>query len=153
MKKTAITILLLAMAASPVSAASVNIESQGVSVVNSHNVELGNGTTAQQYDVRYVETGTGGDVAGQTFGGECWGQAEITTSSYADTALCVTRQSDKDSYAYRMAFNNDGWDWTIIGGTGKFVGATGTGHITSGWGDEKFGDRLTWTNKGSIALK
>ena len=96
---------------------------------------------------------TTGDINGTTFGGECWGQAEITADSYADTLLCVARQSDTDTYAYRMAYNTDGWDWTVIGGSGKFAGATGTGHVTAGWGDTKFGDRLTYTNKGSITFK
>jgi hypothetical protein len=136
----------------PALAATLNVESQGASVVNVHNFELGEGTTAQQFDVRFVETGTGGDVAGMNFGGECWGQAEITADAYSDILLCVVRHTDTDTYAYRMAFNTDGWDWTVIGGTGKFVGATGSGHITAGWGDTKFGDRLTWTNRGTITL-
>lgn len=153
MQRLAVTVCLLALTGTPAFAGTLNIESRGVSVVNLHNYDLGNGTTAQQYDLRFVETGTGGDINGTTFGGECWGQAEITADSYADTLLCVARQSDTDTYAYRMAYNTDGWDWTVIGGSGKFAGATGTGHVTAGWGDTKFGDRLTYTNKGSITFK
>lgn len=154
MSRIAATVCLLALAAQPALAgATITIESRGISIVNMHNYELGEGTTAQHYDLRFVATGTGGDVAGTNWGGECYGMAEITANSYADSVFCLNRVSETDSYVARMNFNTDGWDWTIIGGTGTYTGATGTGHITSGWGDTKFGDRLTWTDKGSIILK
>ncbi len=154
MQRIAVTVCLLAFAAQPALAqTTINVESEGVSVTNLHNFELGEGTTAQQFDLRFVETGTGGDIAGANLAGECYGFAEITANTYTDSMLCVTRQTETDSYVYRMQFNTDGWDWTVIGGTGKFAGATGSGHTTAGWGDSRFGDRLTWTSKGSITLK
>jgi hypothetical protein len=154
MHRTAITVCLLAFTAQPALAqTTIEIEYQGVAVINLHNFELGEGTTAQQFDNRFVETGTGGDVVGVISSGECYGSAEVTANSYTDTMLCVSRQTETDSVVSRMQFNTDGWDWTVVGGTGKFAGATGTGRLVSVWGDPKFGDRLTYTSKGTITLK
>jgi len=154
MQRIALSVCLLAFAAHPALAGeTIQIESQGVSIGELHNFDLGDGTTAQNFETRFVETGTGGNIAGRVSSGECYGSAEITASTYADTMLCVQRVSDTDSYVYRMQFNTDGWDWTVLSGTGKYVGATGGGHVTMGWGDSKFGDRLTWTSKGTVTLK
>ncbi|MBK8084178.1 MAG: hypothetical protein IPK28_10280 [Devosia sp.] len=65
----------------------------------------------------------------------------------------MNRITETDSMVSRLQFNTDGWDWTVLGGTGKYVGATGSGHTTMGWGDNKYGDRMTWTSKGTVTLK
>jgi hypothetical protein len=145
---------VLAIAAPPASAATtIKIEGQTVAIAVDQNYDLGSGITAQTFGSKFVESGTGGDVSGVNWSGECYGSAEITASSYADTILCVNRVGDADSYVSRLNYNNDGWDWTIVAGSGKYDGATGSGHLTTGWGDAKFGDKLIMTDKGSITLK
>lgn len=145
---------LLAIAAQPALAGpTIKIEGRSVAIVDGHNYDLGAGITAQTFITKFVESGTGGDVSGVIWSGECYGSAEITASSYADTILCVNRVSETDSYVTRLNFNADGWDWRVLGGTGRYDGASGSGHLTSGWGDEKFGDKLIMTDNGSITVK
>lgn len=148
-----VSVALISASGSAFAETTIKIASQGVVIVDVENYELGEGTTAQLFHSRFVDTGTGGDTAGLIWTGDCYGLGEVTATTYGDNTICVAHMSDTDSYSSRLVFNTDGWDWVVISGTGKYVGATGSGHITSVWGDTRYGDRFTVTDEGTITLK
>ena len=92
-------------------------------------------------------------MAGQTWVGECHGLGDITKDGvYSGTNRCTAHFSDKDTLTWILNDTATGAESTITGGSGKYAGATGTGHLTYTWGDTVFGDRFTYAAESTIIL-
>ena len=131
----------------------IKIKSTGVAVINLRNVDLADGSKVQMWDSKYVSTQTGGDMAGQIWGGACYGLGRVSPKGvYSGAGRCEDVVSAEDSYNVDYTDNAEGGDWVVTGGKGKFKGATGSGHSTYTWGDPVFGDKITMTSEGTITL-
>ena len=131
----------------------IKIKSQGVAIIEVENFNLADGSIVQKIASHYVWTETEGEMAGQSRGGTCIGLGQVTADgAYSGTARCNEVLSAEDAFTTTYTDNADGGDWVVTGGTGKFKGATGSGHTTYTWGDTVFGDKITMTSAGTITL-
>ena len=131
----------------------LKIKATGVAVFNVKNIDLADGSIVQITDSKYVWTQTEGEMAGQSWGGFCYGLGRVTPEGvYSGAARCDDTVTAKDSYTVDYSENAEGGDWVVTGGKGKFKGATGGGRIVYTWGDTVFGDKLTMTSEGTITL-
>ena len=131
----------------------LKMKAQGVNVGDIQNFKLTDGSTTQLVTGRTVWTGTEGDMAGQSWSVTCHGLGKVTADGvYSSTNRCEETHSAEDTINGDYKDTAEGGDWVITGGTGKYKGATGGGHITYTWGDTVFGDRITMTYEGTITL-
>ncbi len=118
----------------------------GTSFIQVQTFDRGDGSKVQINIIKYVGIGTSGDMAGQTWSGECYGLGDVTKDGvYSGTNRCTAHFSDKDSMTWVLNDTAAGGDATITGGSGKYAGAKGTGHLAYTWGDTVFGDRITYS--------
>lgn len=143
-----------ALLAAPAQAETVmNVNSTGVAIFNAKSINLADGSIVQVIDSKYIWTQIDGDMAGQSWGGFCYGLGRVTPEgAFTGEARCEDSMSAEDSYNTEYTETAEGGDWVVTGGKGKFKGATGSGHIVYTWGDTVFGDRLTMTSQGTIIL-
>lgn len=131
----------------------IKLKSTGVAVINLKNIDLSDGSIVQIIDSKYVWTQTEGEMAGQSWGGVCYGLGKVTPDGvYSGVARCEDSVTPEDSYNVDYTDTAEGGDWVVTGGKGKFKGATGSGHNVYTWGDAVFGDKITMTSEGTITL-
>ena len=131
----------------------IKIKSQGVAIVDLQNFPLADGSIVQWWASRTVLTELEGDMAGQTRGVNCHGLGKVTPEGvYSGLARCDVTMSAEDVMTIDYSDDATGGDWVVTGGTGKFKGATGSGRATYTWGDAVYGDRITYTDEGTITL-
>lgn len=131
----------------------LKIEATGVGIIDLQNFKHADGSTAQLFTTRSVWTFTEGDFAGTSAGVTCHGLGNVTAEGvYSGQLLCEETYSATDTTTTNYVDGPTGGDWVIIGGTGKYKGAKGGGHVTYTWGDAVFGDKVTMTNEGTITL-
>lgn len=131
----------------------IKIKSQGVAVIDRQNFPLSDGSAVQLIAFRTVWTELEGDLAGQSRGSSCHGLGKVTPEGvYSGLGRCEATWSAKDALTLDYSDGAGGGDWVVIGGTGKFKGAKGSGHVTFVWFDAVNGDKATLTDEGTITL-
>jgi hypothetical protein len=96
------------------------------------------------------------DVSGDVRSGWCTQTQHLSASDQpvAGAGYCVIYDDNGDAFWTSFSYKADQptWTWTVLGGTGHYEGATGSGTTTAG---SQRGDGLTWIvkNEGSINTK
>lgn len=70
--------------------------------------------------------------------GNCWGSVAVTAAGAEGAGHCNYSLTDGDAWVIRWKAAPDmtGGEWEIVGGTGKFAGATGNGtYVNQGEGE------------------
>lgn len=144
-RRTAL-VLTVCLVAFPASAGEIDFRSEGISFVDLELLPLPDGSSAQTYVAQTVMKVVDGARAGETAVGTCRGAGRSNAKGdFAARTFCSFSFSKEDSYASVVEEGNEGGALTILGGTGAFAGATGSGTTRFTWGDTIYGDRLTWT--------
>lgn len=131
----------------------ITVKATGVGIIDLQNFKMSDGTTAQLFTTKTVWMPSEGDSGGQPTGVVCHGLGKVTPDGvYSGDMLCQETYSAEDTTTTSYVDGPTGGDWVIIGGTGRYKGATGSGHVTYTWGDAVFGDKVAMTNEGTITL-
>lgn len=131
------------------SAADYTIKLTGTAIIDLQNFAQADGSTSQQFHSRFVQTNTAdSDMPGETMTGDCYGAGIVTPAGeYGGSYRCSIFVSADDAIVIHVNDTSAGGPVAVIGGKGKFAGATGDGTITYTWGDSVFGDRLLYSEE------
>ncbi len=125
--------VLLAAAAAGASAEPVTFTGSATYTAQRELLPLSNGGAAVHVTNRVIGTLTPSESSGFIFG-DCAGLAYISPEGEVTIDnLCTFMENDEDGFTLRGRAGIDGGKSEIIGGTGRFAGASGEGRMRRTW--------------------
>ena len=125
--------VLLAAAAAGASAEPVTFTGSATYTAQRELLPLSNGGAAVHVTNRVIGTLTPSDSSGFIFG-DCAGLAYISPEGEVTIDnLCTFMENDTDGFTIRGRAGVEGGKSEVIGGTGRFEGATGQGRMRRTW--------------------
>jgi hypothetical protein len=148
MKTTSFAIAaILAATAASAEAGTLKFKGEGATFVDFKIWDMADGSQAQNFVSQVVTTVVDGDMKDSTLSGICYGTGRITKAApWTGFHHCTFSLSAEDAYSIEARDDEKGGRFTVIGGKGKFAGATGGGAFQYLWGDTQYGDKLKWAS-------
>lgn len=150
-KISAATLAVVALAGAA-EAGTLKFKGEGTGVVTFKVYPLANGDEVQTFESQQVNRVVDGDLKGETASGVCSGSG-ITTKvkPWSGQVWCTYTFNKEDAYTIYIPDDTmEGGTFTVVGGKGRFTGASGKGSYVYTWGDVVVGDRLTWAAETEI---